>query len=149
MLTRESVPAVLSDLTVTTAAEAALPVQVCAEHLALLGAQRDLAHAAGPRNGADPLLAGMLALHPTSGGNGLAPGQPLDCALRWQPPHRRQPALPGSEAIIQALSGLMGVHGRDRLMPQRLGLEVASVAAGIVATQGVLAALIARSRGQS
>jgi len=41
----------------------------------------------------------------------------------------------------------MAVHGRDQSVPRRLGLEIASVAAGIVASQGILAALIANSRG--
>ncbi|HEX6903890.1 MAG TPA: CoA transferase [Thermoanaerobaculia bacterium] len=66
----------------------------------------------------------------------------VDCAIGWL-----ASGAPGSEAVVQAVSGLMGVHGRDRLAPRRLGLEVASVAAGVVAAQGVLAALIARARG--
>jgi crotonobetainyl-CoA:carnitine CoA-transferase CaiB-like acyl-CoA transferase len=41
----------------------------------------------------------------------------------------------------------MGVHGRDAGVPRRLGLDVASVAAGIAAAQGVLAGLVARARG--
>ncbi len=56
---------------------------------------------------------------------------------------------PGSEACIQALSGLMELHGRDSGRPRRLGLEVASVAAGILATQGVLAGMVARGRGMA
>lgn len=52
------------------------------------------------------------------------------------------------EATAQAVTGLMAVHGRDRGVPRRLGLDVVSVASGIVASQGVLAALIARSRGR-
>src|SRR5262249_8291900 len=51
------------------------------------------------------------------------------------------------EAIVQALSGLMAVHGRDRGRPRRLGLDVPSTAAGILAASGVLAALIAHARG--
>src|SRR5215212_2585855 len=41
----------------------------------------------------------------------------------------------------------MAIHGRDQGRPRRLGLDVASIAAGVIATQGFLAALIARSRG--
>jgi crotonobetainyl-CoA:carnitine CoA-transferase CaiB-like acyl-CoA transferase len=51
------------------------------------------------------------------------------------------------EAIVQAISGLMAVHGRDRGRPRRLGLDVASTAAGILVASGVLAALIAHARG--
>jgi len=51
------------------------------------------------------------------------------------------------EAIVQAISGLMAVHGRDRGRPRRLGLDVASTAAGILAASSVLAALIAHARG--
>jgi crotonobetainyl-CoA:carnitine CoA-transferase CaiB-like acyl-CoA transferase len=42
----------------------------------------------------------------------------------------------------------MSVHGRDRGEPRRLGLDAAAAAAGIVAAQGVLAALVARARGR-
>ncbi len=46
---------------------------------------------------------------------------------------------------MQAVCGLMEVNGRDRSTPRRFGLEVASVAAGLLAAQGELAA--APSRG--
>src|SRR5207247_6248999 len=54
---------------------------------------------------------------------------------------------PDPEALAQARSGLMAVHGREQGRPRRLGLDVASVAAGILASQAVLAALLARRRG--
>ena len=54
---------------------------------------------------------------------------------------------PGSEAAVQALSGLMEVNGRDGGRPRRLGLDVASVAAGLLGASGVLAAAVARRRG--
>lgn len=57
------------------------------------------------------------------------------------------PDRPGSEATVQAVSGLMEVNGRDRSTPRRLGLEVASVAAGLLAAQGELAAAVAGLRG--
>lgn len=53
-----------------------------------------------------------------------------------------------AEAIAQAASGLMSVHGRDQGRPRRLGLDVASTATGIMAASGILAALIARARGR-
>lgn len=52
-----------------------------------------------------------------------------------------------TEATIQAACGLMAVHGRPRGIPCRLGVDVASVAAGVITTQGLLAALFARLRG--
>lgn len=41
----------------------------------------------------------------------------------------------------------MEVNGRDRGIPRRLGLDVASVAAGLLSAQGALAADVARRRG--
>jgi CoA:oxalate CoA-transferase len=67
--------------------------------------------------------------------------------ISWHGPARVSADLPGSEAVLQALCGLMEVHGRDAGRPRRLGLEVASVAAGLLATQGTVAAAIAGRRG--
>lgn len=47
------------------------------------------------------------------------------------------------------MTGLMEANGRDGGVPRRIGLEVASVAAGILAAQGEVAAGIARRRGRS
>ena len=55
--------------------------------------------------------------------------------------------VPGGDAGVQAISGLMAVHGRDDGRPRRLGLEVPSVAAGILASQGAIAGALARLRG--
>ena len=71
----------------------------------------------------------------------------VPCEVTWHGPARFPPDRPGSEAEVQALSGLMEVHGRDRGIPRRLGVEVASVAAGILAAQGALAAELAGRRG--
>ncbi len=76
-----------------------------------------------------------------AGVGGLSPA-----AVTWFGPARYEPGRPGSEATVQALSGLMEVHGRDAGAPRRLGLEVASVAAGLLAVQGSLAAAIAGLR---
>ena len=51
------------------------------------------------------------------------------------------------EAVLQAVTGLMWLHGRDRGVPERLGLDVASAATGLLAGQGLLAGLVARRRG--
>ncbi|MGI9022130.1 MAG: CoA transferase, partial [Acidimicrobiales bacterium] len=75
-------------------------------------------------------------------------GGAVDCDISWHGPARLDPDRQASEATIQALSGLMAVHGRDGGRPLRLGLEAGSVAAGLLAAQGVLAAEIGRSRGR-
>ncbi|MFN2607607.1 MAG: CoA transferase [Acidimicrobiales bacterium] len=67
--------------------------------------------------------------------------------VSWYGPAHVPAGAPASEASIQALSGIMAVHGRDRGRPRRVGLEVASVAAGLLAAQGALAGGIARLRG--
>ena len=69
-------------------------------------------------------------------------------AISWFGPAGFPSDHPGSEASVQALSGLMEVHGRDRRTPRRLGLEVASVAAGLLAAQGAIAGAIAGARGR-
>ncbi len=67
--------------------------------------------------------------------------------ISWHGPAGVPADRPGSEASIQALCGLMEVNGRDRQAPRRLGLEAASVAAGLLAAQGHLAAAVAGRRG--
>jgi crotonobetainyl-CoA:carnitine CoA-transferase CaiB-like acyl-CoA transferase len=52
-----------------------------------------------------------------------------------------------SEIVAQAASGLMYVHGLERGAPCRLGVDVASVAAGVLAASGVIACELARARG--
>jgi CoA:oxalate CoA-transferase len=71
-----------------------------------------------------------------------------DPSITWYGPARVPPTCPGSEAVIQALCGLMEVNGRDRPMPRRLGIEVASVAAGLLAAQATLSREIALVRGR-
>jgi crotonobetainyl-CoA:carnitine CoA-transferase CaiB-like acyl-CoA transferase len=71
----------------------------------------------------------------------------IDWDVSWHGPARLG-SVPASEATVQARSGLMAVHGRDEGRPRGLGLEVASVAAGLLASQGALAALVGRARGR-
>lgn len=119
--------------------DAIAPVRHCARHLSALGAQLERA-ALEPNSGHGSIL--RLTSDPQ---RAPALDGPIECATTWRPD---DPGLPGNEALIQAISGLMAVHGRDRGVPRRLGLELASVAAGILTSQGALAALIAQSRGQ-
>lgn len=69
---------------------------------------------------------------------------PLACEIDWRGPGVERA---DTDATIQAACGLMAVHGRPAGRPMRLGVEAAAVAAGVVATQGLLAALFARLRG--
>lgn len=81
---------------------------------------------------------------------GSAPGEnrsPVDTEVSWHGPAKFAAGRCWSEASTQAVGGLMEVHGRDAGRPRRLGLDVASVAGGVLAAQGVLAALVGRSRG--
>ena len=48
---------------------------------------------------------------------------------------------------MQAVSGLMEAHGREEGIPVRLGIDVASLCAGVLAAQSVLAARLATLRG--
>ncbi len=105
----------------------ASPGGACTDHLALLGARLV---PAGPRDGG-------LVLQ--------SPGEPpLACTMGWLGPDTA--ARPVTEPVVQALSGLMSLHGTARA-PRRLGLDVASAAAALLASQAVLAALVGRRRG--
>ena len=148
MLTRDGVPPLLEGLMVTARGSTQLPIAICAEHLILLGARREAGRPGREKNDVDPHEVGKLALRPTCAvGDGSPATGGIDCTIHWGNPSRPEPLAQGAEILIQALSGLMAVHGRDQRTPRRLGLELASVATGIIATQGVLAALIGMSRG--
>ena len=67
------------------------------------------------------------------------------CPISWHGP--ADLPLPATEATVQARCGLMEVNGRDQGTPRRLGVDVASVAAGMLAAQATLAGGIARARG--
>lgn len=53
---------------------------------------------------------------------------------------------PGYDAIIQAASGLMSLTGAVDGPPSRFGVAIADLTAGLFAAQGILAALLERSR---
>lgn len=55
-------------------------------------------------------------------------------------------ALPGYDAVIQAMAGLMSVNGDADGDPLRMGVPVVDIAAGLNATIGILLALQERSR---
>jgi crotonobetainyl-CoA:carnitine CoA-transferase CaiB-like acyl-CoA transferase len=53
---------------------------------------------------------------------------------------------PGYDAVMQAEGGLMSVTGAPDGPPFRLGVAIADIASGLFAAQGILAALVARTR---
>lgn len=129
----------------TTTGEAApgvtLALQTCRRRLEGYGTR--------PCRAPDPARAGVLEV-PT-GAPGAA-GRPVACEVTAFGPAPVAPSdsgasAPGTELLVQAMSGLMAVNGRDERRPSRIGLEIASVAAGLLATQGLLAALIGAARG--
>lgn len=129
---------VLEGVTASVSGGPALALDTCARHLGLLGA-------AVERRGAETGSVGEVVTGERSRPDKPGPG----VNLSWYGPGGWPSGTPGSEACIQAHSGLMELHGRDSGRPRRLGLEVASVAAGILATQGVLAGIVGRRRGLS
>jgi crotonobetainyl-CoA:carnitine CoA-transferase CaiB-like acyl-CoA transferase len=68
----------------------------------------------------------------------------VTCAVDWAGP--LDLAL-SAERDVQAACGLMHVHGRAAGRPVPLAVDYASTVAGVLAAQGVTAALIARTRG--
>lgn len=83
--------------------------------------------------------AGYLELHRAGCGTPA-----VRCDIDWAGPV----SLPiRDEAGAQAACGIMHVHGRRSGAPAALGVDYASATAGVLAAQGVLAALLARWRG--
>jgi formyl-CoA transferase/CoA:oxalate CoA-transferase len=53
---------------------------------------------------------------------------------------------PGYDAVMQAEGGLMSITGSADGPPYRLGVAIVDIVSGMFATQGILAALVARGR---
>ncbi|HKR47978.1 MAG TPA: CoA transferase [Pseudonocardiaceae bacterium] len=68
----------------------------------------------------------------------------MECAIDWAGP---VDAPLCDEVSVQAACGIMQVHGRKSGAPEVLAVDFASTAAGVLATQGILAALIGQLRG--
>ncbi|MCK6548092.1 CoA transferase [Myxococcota bacterium] len=60
--------------------------------------------------------------------------------------HPDYAGLPGYDAVIQAVSGLMAITGEPTAEPTRVGVAIADMVAGLFAAQGILAALVERGR---
>jgi len=125
----------------------ALPLWVCARRLAPYGFALQSSAELGGNPWSDRGSSSLsLAYAPEAGPD--APGGGYECQVSWLGPVSGQAAV-GSEAVVQALCGLMHVHGLEGDRPRRLGLEVASAAAGVLAGHAVLAAQIGRQRGRT
>lgn len=93
---------------------------------------------------AGPAVADRIAADQLSALVGERSPDPLLREIGWSGPVGVD--LP-DETAVQAVCGIMHVHGRAAGRPQRIGIDYASTLAGVLATQGVLAASIARVRG--
>ncbi|MFI9788463.1 CoA transferase [Kitasatospora sp. NPDC051984] len=116
--------------------------QVLCDEGALIREVQDALPSVASRVAADLLRAAGAKV--TAAGGALEVGGALTCRLTWAGPV----ALPlRSEADVQAACGVMHVHGRRYGGPRPLGVDFASVAAGVLAAGGTLAALRARELG--
>lgn len=98
----------------------------------------DSVRSAGPQVAAD-LAARLLGTVPFTAAIGSVAHE-----IDWAGPVD----LPlAEERAVQAACGIMHVHGRAVGRPTPLAVDYAATAAGVLAAQGVLAALIARARG--
>lgn len=116
----------------TTVAGPALAVQTCARRLAPSGVQTV--------DASDP---GRIVLAWPGADRATADA---GCDISWWGPARAAEE-PGNEAMVQAASGLMHLHGRDLGGPRRIGVDVCSVAAGMLAAQVLLAGAVGQCRG--
>jgi len=55
-------------------------------------------------------------------------------------------SLPGYDVLIQGAAGLMSLTGEPGGPPYKLGVSISDLSAGMMAVQGILAALLARER---
>ncbi|MGH3693823.1 MAG: CoA transferase [Pseudonocardiaceae bacterium] len=68
----------------------------------------------------------------------------VECEIEWAGP---VDAPLEDETCVQAACGIMHVHGRKSGIPEPLGIDYASVAAGVLAAQATVAAMVGRLRG--
>ncbi|WP_329097137.1 CoA transferase [Streptomyces sp. NBC_01439] len=108
---------------------------VIADHLRQLGARTDRPAPGDASSGAATGTAGT-----TLTGGGF---DPVCASATWADP------LSGlaDEATVQAATGIMAVHGRRDGTPRGLAVDYAATATGVLAVQGLLAALVGQARG--
>lgn len=140
----DAAPAVLENSILISRGES-VTLDVSVRHLQALGcAVTANSHALVPRGAAatrdETPGAGFLRLNPSDPGG--SPG--VDCGIDWAGP---VDAPLCDEVGVQAACGIMQIHGRKSGTPELLFVDLASTAAGLLATQGILAALIGQLRG--
>lgn len=101
---------------------------VAADHLRLLGARTD--HPGGGHGAAGITLTG----------GDFAPARAL---ATWARPASGL----ADEAMVQAATGIMAVHGRRDGGPRGLAVDFAATATAVLAVQGLLAGLVGQARG--
>lgn len=111
---------------------------VAVAHLAALGCS---VTGTDPRAVLPRAGAGQLTLSEAGGGRDALG---VHCELDWAGPIEL--SLDG-EIAVQAACGIMHVHGRKTGVPEPVALDCSSVYAGVLATQGMLAALVGQARG--
>jgi crotonobetainyl-CoA:carnitine CoA-transferase CaiB-like acyl-CoA transferase len=125
---------------VATSNDASVAADVALRQLQALGCAA--VRGAPPAEACREAGAGSLSLRWRSAGRGARAA--VDTSIGWAGPV----AMPlEDETTVQAACGVMEVHGRQSGTPTSLAVDYASTAAGVIASQGVLAALIARARG--
>lgn len=54
--------------------------------------------------------------------------------------------LPGYDAVVQAMTGAMSINGSPETGPMRMGTPIVDIGTGLIATIGILSALVERGR---
>ncbi len=70
----------------------------------------------------------------------------IHCRVSGFGSHGPLGGLPGYDAVLQAMSGLMSVNGDQNTGPMRIGTPIVDLATGLYATIGILMALQERTR---
>src|SRR5687767_14869369 len=102
---------ILTGFMVSRSDRASLPIRVARRHLRALGATLST------NLTSDSSRSDLLVAHPSA-----PPKEALHCSLEAWTDMRFDDERAG-EAIVQAISGLMAVHGRDWGRPRRLGID--------------------------
>ena len=139
----------LAGMSVELPPSAGLPERLAATHLALLGAvATGRGGVAGPPTG----IAGLRR----DGGDDEVHARTISVTHDYEGTTLEATVSCGSssddgcdeEMHAQAVSGLMAVHGRSYGRPTRIGLNVCSMAAGVLLVHAALATLICARRGR-
>jgi crotonobetainyl-CoA:carnitine CoA-transferase CaiB-like acyl-CoA transferase len=100
-----------------------------------------------PRAGAPAEVTAPVAVGVTAHLLGLV-GDPATATVGWEIDWQGPLSVPlADERAVQAACGIMHVHGRAAGRPAPLAVDYASTVAGVLAAQGVCAALLARAGG--